>query len=449
MYSKITNPITGRKMSINGKLGKTILRNYLLVLKGGAEAAAAITAAREVRRPRDVAARKIFDFLEPADKLSVKKTERRSMARMAAKTHVVDLESDEMFDDWYSTSRPVYIFKLDLYNIPKKTQWGMSSQPRPTTPMDGMDGVSVIRPNIEKLLECAKNGAKCELHIKVSSRTQNIPQAIVFEGIEKCLTLRKIRVFDGRQHAYGNYTIPSFFFPSITGDEVLHDLTIEFSSRPDGSMIMDPEYLTLNNPHALKWLLNSMGNEIIIRGNHTNMFTTPDSIRSPISDWETLVSCPTCDWAEGDGEDARPVFDEELTKLRQLIDMYTSIGPIKIIIEEAEFFTMIDTNNCHSPGRLFRAVCSDESIIPKFKESAIKPDAFNILLEYDFVREVVTPDWWETPVVRGSAYGSTVAASWVELPRDETYLERRIKAPSTRERNGSGVRWVLDPLSSP
>lgn len=35
MYSKITNPITGRKISINGKLGKTILRNYLLVLRGG------------------------------------------------------------------------------------------------------------------------------------------------------------------------------------------------------------------------------------------------------------------------------------------------------------------------------------------------------------------------------------------------------------------------------
>ena len=36
MYSKITNPITGRKISINGKLGKTILINYLLVLKGQA-----------------------------------------------------------------------------------------------------------------------------------------------------------------------------------------------------------------------------------------------------------------------------------------------------------------------------------------------------------------------------------------------------------------------------
>jgi hypothetical protein len=267
--------------------------------------------------------------------------------------------------------------------------------------------------------------------------------SIVFEGIEKCLTLRKIRVFDGRNYPYGNYTIPSFFFPSITGDEVFHDLTIELIPPSGGSMIMDPEYLTLNNPHALKWLLNSMGNEIIIRGNHTNMFTTPDSIRSPISDWETLVSCDLCDWAEGDGEDARPVFDEELTKLRQLIDMCRSIGPIKIIIEEAEFFTMIDTNNCHPPGRLFRAVCSDESTIPKFKESAIKPDAFNMLSEYGFVREVVTPDWWETPVVRGSAYGSTVAASWVELPRDETYLERRIKAPSSRYREMKVPNWNM------
>jgi hypothetical protein len=36
MYSKITNPTTGRKISIDSRLGKRILRNYLSVLKGGA-----------------------------------------------------------------------------------------------------------------------------------------------------------------------------------------------------------------------------------------------------------------------------------------------------------------------------------------------------------------------------------------------------------------------------
>ena len=35
MYSKIINPETGRKVAINGKLGKTILRNYMSVLSGG------------------------------------------------------------------------------------------------------------------------------------------------------------------------------------------------------------------------------------------------------------------------------------------------------------------------------------------------------------------------------------------------------------------------------
>ena len=35
-YSKIINPLTGRKVSIYGKLGKTILKNYLRVLRGGA-----------------------------------------------------------------------------------------------------------------------------------------------------------------------------------------------------------------------------------------------------------------------------------------------------------------------------------------------------------------------------------------------------------------------------
>lgn len=36
MYSKIVNPKTGRMVSVNGKLGKEILRNYLNVLEGGA-----------------------------------------------------------------------------------------------------------------------------------------------------------------------------------------------------------------------------------------------------------------------------------------------------------------------------------------------------------------------------------------------------------------------------
>ena len=36
MYSKIINPVTGRKVAINGKLGRTILRKYLFVLSGGA-----------------------------------------------------------------------------------------------------------------------------------------------------------------------------------------------------------------------------------------------------------------------------------------------------------------------------------------------------------------------------------------------------------------------------
>jgi len=34
-YSKIINPKTGRKVSITGKLGQNILRNYIAVLRGG------------------------------------------------------------------------------------------------------------------------------------------------------------------------------------------------------------------------------------------------------------------------------------------------------------------------------------------------------------------------------------------------------------------------------
>ena len=34
MYSKIINPTTGRKVSVNGKIGRNVLRNYLNILNG-------------------------------------------------------------------------------------------------------------------------------------------------------------------------------------------------------------------------------------------------------------------------------------------------------------------------------------------------------------------------------------------------------------------------------
>ena len=43
MYSKIVNPKTGRKVSITGRLGKTILRNYFNVLNGGSARDATLT----------------------------------------------------------------------------------------------------------------------------------------------------------------------------------------------------------------------------------------------------------------------------------------------------------------------------------------------------------------------------------------------------------------------
>ena len=36
MYNKIVNPKTGRKVNINGKIGREILRNYILFSNGGA-----------------------------------------------------------------------------------------------------------------------------------------------------------------------------------------------------------------------------------------------------------------------------------------------------------------------------------------------------------------------------------------------------------------------------
>ena len=36
MYSKITNPETGRKVNLFGKIGQQILKNYINVMNGGA-----------------------------------------------------------------------------------------------------------------------------------------------------------------------------------------------------------------------------------------------------------------------------------------------------------------------------------------------------------------------------------------------------------------------------
>jgi len=50
MYSKIVNPKTGRKVSIGGKIGRQILRNYLIVLSEGGAQARAWAAASPLRR---------------------------------------------------------------------------------------------------------------------------------------------------------------------------------------------------------------------------------------------------------------------------------------------------------------------------------------------------------------------------------------------------------------
>jgi len=53
MYTKIVNPKTGRRVSIKGKLGKSILRNYLNVLSGGSAAAGGTSSDDEYLDPDD------------------------------------------------------------------------------------------------------------------------------------------------------------------------------------------------------------------------------------------------------------------------------------------------------------------------------------------------------------------------------------------------------------
>ena len=422
MYSLIVSPITGRKVSVNGKLGKSILRNYINVLYGGSGYSDVAKGAP---------GRNISDFLTGDDKKNVAVTKKRNLVRMSAHTRRVDLESTD--EEWFDTTRPVYIFTLNLYNK-MGTPWT-----HPRSAEHEVSGLSVIQPNIKKLIKCADEGAICELHIVVSPRDPDTLEAIVFNEIEKCLTLTKIRVI-GRD--WRDHTFPSFFFPSISTSDVLPNLRIELiPSAADRFLAMSPEHLHLNNPDALTWLLNKMGREITIKSFYTNMFTTQDSIRSPISYWETLVSARPEMGRRGDLSDTRPVFDERLIKLKQLIEACMDTGPIKITIEEVNYFRLIDVANTAAPDVLQRATHVDYEQVPLFSEDVINPTAFTLLTEYGFVKELVTPDQWEPD----------------NPMRDETYLVRRkhlalVGSDEDPDIWGWGevrAKWVLNYTPSP
>jgi len=65
MYSKIINPITGRHVLITGKLGKTILKNYLTALRGGSSALPSVmTFAESQSRPTMLTENKIYEVLQ-------------------------------------------------------------------------------------------------------------------------------------------------------------------------------------------------------------------------------------------------------------------------------------------------------------------------------------------------------------------------------------------------
>ena len=72
MYSKIINPKTGRKVSVKGRLGQIILRNYMKELsgkfsKGGAQTNTISGASRTRRAARMAAARLAAAAAEAAD----------------------------------------------------------------------------------------------------------------------------------------------------------------------------------------------------------------------------------------------------------------------------------------------------------------------------------------------------------------------------------------------
>jgi len=72
MYSKIINPKTGRKVSVKGRLGQIILRNYMKELsgkfsKGGAQTNIISGASRTRRAARMAAARLAAAAAEAAE----------------------------------------------------------------------------------------------------------------------------------------------------------------------------------------------------------------------------------------------------------------------------------------------------------------------------------------------------------------------------------------------
>ena len=407
MYAKIINPVTGKKETVTGKSDKRILINYINALKGG-----------DYTKVVNSVPNKVSDYLSSSDKLSVKKTQKHNLVSRETTSHTLDLESDntewEALISFYG-AKPKYIFKWELYNPCSET-------------MIQIDGDAVIKPNIEKLIRCSSEGAVCELHIEISKwiDIQNVPKYIIFDGIQDCLTLRKIRVYTSNQYAYGTHVFPSFVFPSITSIDILPELVIEVVSPPivlDKFLLMSPEYLHLNNSNSLSWLLNKLGNEIIIKHSNTYMFTTLDSPMPLLTNYEIMKG------QEGTREEY-PIFDEELIKIRRIIDICLSGDiPIKIIIEQPSFTKLVDINNCSAPGVLTRATHCFNEQFSIFRQVDIDPWSLNILTEiYGFTKKVPTePDWWEY------TFGddSYTYLEWISVNSNQSY---------------EPIQWILDPL---
>jgi len=120
MYSKIANPKTGRMVSVNGRLGKEILRNYLNVLSAGFVRPLLKRTKRALRLPAvhvDASgARKPGDCWEEKRELASLTRELESVRKMEEMLHRNNVEQQEK-------ANPVLLEKLREEEEKRLKKW--------------------------------------------------------------------------------------------------------------------------------------------------------------------------------------------------------------------------------------------------------------------------------------------------------------------------------------
>jgi len=422
MYSKITNPRTGRRVSVKSRLGKTILRNYLLVLKGGASSGedicavcghpfhtdkcticghkptaddatmTAVAAAKSAYKPKLVDMKSemkgIFKFLgkdeHPRHNLEIA-TGRAGLSHRASQRVKINLDcSDSEWAIFQEQMEGSYAKVIFIWDVPEIRQRHPDEGPirdigefrssRARVPSSvPVYPEFVVLPHIDRL----EHFKDCELHINTGRIMEmfvgpnlTAPKSIKLNNIGTCSGLSKIVSIN---HSSAEIPLPALIFDDSVL-ELAGRLTLSRRKRGIslatgqpisviGPLKMNPELLLRNSPAVLQWIISQMEGTFKINREILSMFSMGDEVVIAGDEaWRVL-----------------PVFDIKLTKMFRLLNAVLQSGPCKIIIEEPEMTIIKDMGNSRFS---LRQVTSHMEEIHQFSDG--DREVFNILLEYGF-----------------------------------------------------------------